>query len=322
MATPASRSQLKEYALRNLGKPVIEINVDDAQLEDRLDEALQYFAQSTNGLQGSTFGTYKWDCAVGCSAVWGNIPPCSAPNGTWVKLVSCFVRPVNYTAGQANTPLWNGPYTNWFDTLTDIQNNGYAVNSVLNLLDVQTILTGSTMTNTNTCSNKTSVPVFGGLEELIVYISDPANGLQNTDVSTLVYDLFHSGYPLNAPVNNPPQVLGNSNVGQWNERCEALNQNWPGFGTWPNPQAAHRGHIGFFVVDFCDGNGGQQFTRYTDFISYMNMSMPSLGVTLNTPFAQMKSLLISYYQANQLLPIIYNDQRIKYPQDSIYQMYQ
>ena len=45
MATPASRAQLKEYALRNLGKPVIEINVDDAQLEDRLDEALQYFAQ-------------------------------------------------------------------------------------------------------------------------------------------------------------------------------------------------------------------------------------------------------------------------------------
>ena len=45
MANPASRAQLKEYALRNLGKPVIEINVDDAQLEDRLDEALQYFSQ-------------------------------------------------------------------------------------------------------------------------------------------------------------------------------------------------------------------------------------------------------------------------------------
>ena len=45
MATPASRANLKEYALRALGKPVIEINVDDDQLEDRLDEALQYFAQ-------------------------------------------------------------------------------------------------------------------------------------------------------------------------------------------------------------------------------------------------------------------------------------
>ena len=45
MATPATRETLKQYALRALGKPVIEINVDDDQLEDRLDEALQYFAQ-------------------------------------------------------------------------------------------------------------------------------------------------------------------------------------------------------------------------------------------------------------------------------------
>ena len=45
MANPATREQIKQYALRTLGKPVIEINVDDDQLEDRLDEALQYFAQ-------------------------------------------------------------------------------------------------------------------------------------------------------------------------------------------------------------------------------------------------------------------------------------
>ena len=45
MANPNTRETLKQYALRTLGKPVIEINVDDDQLEDRLDEALQYFAQ-------------------------------------------------------------------------------------------------------------------------------------------------------------------------------------------------------------------------------------------------------------------------------------
>ena len=45
MTTPSSREQLKQYALRALGKPVIEINADDDQLEDRIDEALQYFAQ-------------------------------------------------------------------------------------------------------------------------------------------------------------------------------------------------------------------------------------------------------------------------------------
>lgn len=42
MAT-ASREQLKQYCLRALGAPVLEINVDDIQLEDRLDEALEYW---------------------------------------------------------------------------------------------------------------------------------------------------------------------------------------------------------------------------------------------------------------------------------------
>lgn len=39
----SSRQDLKEYALRALGAPVIEINVDDDQLEDRIDEALEYW---------------------------------------------------------------------------------------------------------------------------------------------------------------------------------------------------------------------------------------------------------------------------------------
>ena len=43
MSIPASREQLKDWCLRQLGFPVIEINVDDDQVEDRIDEALQYF---------------------------------------------------------------------------------------------------------------------------------------------------------------------------------------------------------------------------------------------------------------------------------------
>ena len=45
MAIPTSKSTFKEYCLRSLGKPVIEINVDEDQVDDRIDEALQYFAQ-------------------------------------------------------------------------------------------------------------------------------------------------------------------------------------------------------------------------------------------------------------------------------------
>jgi hypothetical protein len=39
----STREGLKQYCLRALGAPVLEINVDDDQLEDRLDEALDYW---------------------------------------------------------------------------------------------------------------------------------------------------------------------------------------------------------------------------------------------------------------------------------------
>tara|TARA_A100001388_G_scaffold210641_1_gene161135 strand:+ start:411 stop:1166 length:756 start_codon:yes stop_codon:yes gene_type:complete len=45
MATPTSRATLIEYCKRRLGDPVIEINVDDDQVEDRVDEALQYYQE-------------------------------------------------------------------------------------------------------------------------------------------------------------------------------------------------------------------------------------------------------------------------------------
>lgn len=43
MAVPTSRQHFKEYCLRALGKPVVEINVDDDQVEDRIDEALKTY---------------------------------------------------------------------------------------------------------------------------------------------------------------------------------------------------------------------------------------------------------------------------------------
>jgi hypothetical protein len=43
MAVPTTRAGFKEYCLRALGKPVIEINVDDDQVEDRIDESLRYY---------------------------------------------------------------------------------------------------------------------------------------------------------------------------------------------------------------------------------------------------------------------------------------
>ena len=45
MATPTTKATFKDYCLRALGQPVIEINVDDDQCDDRVEEALQYFQE-------------------------------------------------------------------------------------------------------------------------------------------------------------------------------------------------------------------------------------------------------------------------------------
>lgn len=45
MALPTSREQLKEYCLRRLGSPTIDINVDEEQIQDRIDDAIQYFRE-------------------------------------------------------------------------------------------------------------------------------------------------------------------------------------------------------------------------------------------------------------------------------------
>lgn len=43
MAQPVTREEFKQYCLRKLGAPVIEINLSDEQIEDRIDEAIDFY---------------------------------------------------------------------------------------------------------------------------------------------------------------------------------------------------------------------------------------------------------------------------------------
>ena len=45
MAMPTNREEFKDYCLRKLGHPVIEINIDDFQMEDRVDDALNFWQE-------------------------------------------------------------------------------------------------------------------------------------------------------------------------------------------------------------------------------------------------------------------------------------
>ena len=64
MAKPSSRTSLAEYALRKLGAPVLEINVDDDQIDDLIDDALQFFQERSTDGYIRTFLKYKFDQAT------------------------------------------------------------------------------------------------------------------------------------------------------------------------------------------------------------------------------------------------------------------
>ena len=59
MAKPTTRDELKEYCLRQLGAPVLEINVADEQVDDLLDDTLQYFNERHFDGVEKTYLKYK-----------------------------------------------------------------------------------------------------------------------------------------------------------------------------------------------------------------------------------------------------------------------
>ena len=58
MAKPATRSSLIEYSLRKLGAPVLEVNVDDDQIDDLVDDAVQFFNERNSDGYIRTFLKY------------------------------------------------------------------------------------------------------------------------------------------------------------------------------------------------------------------------------------------------------------------------
>lgn len=58
MAQPTTRTEFKNYCLRKLGYPVVEINIEDDQTEDRIDESLSYYWDYH--FDGSEKTFYKW----------------------------------------------------------------------------------------------------------------------------------------------------------------------------------------------------------------------------------------------------------------------
>ena len=143
MAKPATREQLKQYALRALGKPVIEINVDDDQLEDRLDEALQYFAQYHYDGVKRTYLKYKYtqadkdritgtDTTEVASKTYGDSTTVSS---TWQEANSYIIVPETVLSVVNIFPFSNKGNLNLFDVRYQLRLNDlydFSSTSVIN----------------------------------------------------------------------------------------------------------------------------------------------------------------------------------------------
>ena len=116
-------------------------------------DALAWFADAANSLQGGTFSNYKWDCGTGCG--WST-SDCAAPYGAWKHLIEIHI------AETANPTVFTmGPYTTWVDLINDLNStlgNHFSLtmlyNDVAQLLDLG--IPGATPWNLEI------MPVLGG----------------------------------------------------------------------------------------------------------------------------------------------------------------
>ena len=59
MATPSTRQGLIDFCLRRLGEPVLEVNVDEDQIEDKVDDALQLYQEYHDDAVAKTYYAYQ-----------------------------------------------------------------------------------------------------------------------------------------------------------------------------------------------------------------------------------------------------------------------
>ena len=79
-------------------------------------DALAYFCDPSNGLQGATFDQYKWDCGSGCGS---SVDDCDAPFGAYK-----FISGVRLIIDGVPTPVQPTSVNNWADLINWFNTNG------------------------------------------------------------------------------------------------------------------------------------------------------------------------------------------------------
>lgn len=134
MAKPSTRQELTDYCLRALGAPVLEINIDEDQIEDRIDEAIQFYQEYHSDAVVRTF--YKH--VVTAADITNNY--ITLPE----ELISV-LRVLNINSGDA-TDMFSVNYQMHLNDFYGLRNPGSLVNYEMTkqyMSAIELILTGS-----------------------------------------------------------------------------------------------------------------------------------------------------------------------------------
>ena len=102
MTQPTTRTTFKDYCKRKLGWPVVELNIDDDQLEDCIDDGLQFFQEYHFD---ATEVNYLKHMVTGSTVKLASAPTGTFANGEWFDAGTSGVRAQVYEYHSANTTL-------------------------------------------------------------------------------------------------------------------------------------------------------------------------------------------------------------------------
>lgn len=133
MAIPTSRDEFKEYCLRALGKPVLQINVENTQLEDRIDEALYVYQQHHYDAVAKTYMRHEVTASTltftGASV--GTFEDGETVRGATSNTVGKIVSSVNSTSITYYTMISTSNSTEPTDAYTDSGRATFTVGEVI-----------------------------------------------------------------------------------------------------------------------------------------------------------------------------------------------
>ena len=199
MAKPSTREELKQYCLRTLGKPVIEINVEDDQLEDRMDEGLQFFqeyhfdgVERMYNIHRITGSTVKIASNTGAFTVGEKIT--GGTSNATAKVVSSNTTVITFKSHKDTDDISNNDVTSSFSNAETI--------------------TGSSSGSTAVADTDASLVTFGDVDNHYITLSDSIIGvtgifdIQDTGGAQTSSDLFSFRYQFH--LNEMPYLTATS----------------------------------------------------------------------------------------------------------------